>query len=487
MRGDRSYPPMKPQPAGRRPSSPVRPSSPLPPSPSLHPSPRLSPSAGHPSRGRKVAYGRLPVSADGNGLLFLSLAVFFLLLLSTADVVWLQRGDGFSGAGSFDTLAAFKLGARLVAVAFGGWLFLLTGPGLWLWKDPAVRWFSVFFVFAAGTAVYSAVPVVTLTRALSFLGVLFFVVVQVRYFSDQGRFQELWEGVYLVLGLHVALVFGLSVVFDAMGLGSGSGKRLATLYGPNGAGSLSGLLLVWSFVRFFRQEHPRLALLFGGVAGLFLVLTLSRGALGLTLVTCAAYALWRRRGVLSLAAGAGGLGLVVLIASVGEGGVSDLLAFLTRDQSAQRLQAMNGRIPLYTYLLTEQFPQFPWFGVGFQMLSESSLVVDLPTDVAVRRGSWYAGHAHNGLLHILIGTGMVGLSLFVCAWAFVFRGLRRLRLAAPSAWEVSVPLVFFLAAHAMVETTLTGTVDPNFLLLSLIVGGIAATWQRPAGPPMRVS
>ena len=128
-------------------------------------------------------------SRDDQGLLYLTLSVLFLLLVSTADLVWLGRGEGFTGVASFDGLAAFKLCARALAVGFGLWLFVESGPGPWLWRDPAIRWFALFFLFAAGSAAYAAIPIISATRALSFLGVLFFGAVAVRIERAGGEFR----------------------------------------------------------------------------------------------------------------------------------------------------------------------------------------------------------------------------------------------------------------------------------------------------------
>ena len=63
---------------------------------------------------------------------------------------------------------------------------------------------------------------------------------------------------------------------------------------------------------------------------------------------------------------------VVLFARRGDrsDGLAGLAEFFSRGHDLERLQAMNGRVPVYLYLLFEQFPQYPWFGVGFQMMSE---------------------------------------------------------------------------------------------------------------------
>lgn len=412
------------------------------------------------------------------------LGVVLILLASTMDAVWLERGS-FSGSATFDTLAAFKLAARGLAVALGCWLLLHLGPGRWMIRDPGVLLFTAFFVFAAATSAYAAVPLLSLTRAISFLGVLFFAVVLVRFVTERGQFDLFFDGLYHVLGIFVTLVFLVSLALDAAGLRAPEG-RLASLYGPNGAASLAGLAFIWSYVRLAQGRWSAAGLTFLTLSGAFVVLALSRGAMITVVATCALYAVWRRRGLVSASVAGAVVGVVLLAVAGSEGGLSGLAEFFSRGHDLERIQAMNGRVPVYLYLLFEQFPEYPWFGVGFQMMSESGLEVDIPAHIAVRRGSWLPGHAHNAVLQILVGTGLVGLGLYVAAWGATLRTLvKRVRVAAPVAFEVLMPLTLFVLANSMVETTLTGTIDPNFIVAAVTIGVCAATYPMDHGAVRR--
>ncbi|NNF29072.1 MAG: O-antigen ligase family protein, partial [Gemmatimonadetes bacterium] len=409
-----------------------------------------------------------------------ALGVVFILLASTMDALWLERSS-FSGSATFASLAAFKLAARGLAVALGGWLLLHLGPGPWVFRDRGVLLFTIFFAFAGVTSAYSAVPLLSLTRAISFLGVLFFAVILVRYVTETGQFDLFWDGLYHVLGAFVGLVFLASLVLDAAGMQAAEG-RLASLYGPNGAASLAGLAFIWSYVRLAQGRWSAAGLVFLSLSGAFVVLALSRGAMVTVLATCALYAVWRRRGAVSASVAAAVVGLVLLVFAGSDGGMSGLAEFFSRGHDLERIQAMNGRVPVYLYLLFEQFPQYPWFGVGFQMMSESGLEVDIPAHIAVRRGSWLPGHAHNAILQILVGTGLVGLGLYVAAWGATLRTLvKRVRRAAPKAFEALMPLTLFVLANSMVETTLTGTIDPNFLVAAVAIGVCGATYPMERG------
>ncbi|MDH3222855.1 MAG: O-antigen ligase family protein [Gemmatimonadota bacterium] len=436
------------------------------------------PTLSNPSQGSRegsAAFAPWLTDRHNQAMVVAALGVVLILLASTMDAIWLDRGS-FSGASTFDALAAFKLAARGLAVALAAWLMLHLGPGRWIVRDPAVLLFTVFFAYAAITSAYSAVPMLSLTRALSFLGILFFAVVLVRFVTEAGRFELFWNGLYHVLGGYVALIFVASLVLDAAGL-RGTEGRLASLYGPNGAASLAGLAFIWSYVRLAGGRWSAPCLVFLMVSGAFLVLALSRGALLTVVATCALYAVWRRRGVVSVAVVVAVTGVVLVAVAGSEQGPAGLSEFFTRGHDLERIQAMNGRVPVYLYLLMEQFPQYPWFGVGFQMMSESGLEVDIPAHIVARRGSWLPGHAHNAILQILVGTGLVGLALYGAAWAATLRGLaKRVRVAAPEAFEALMPLTLFILANSMVETTLTGTIDPNYVIATIAVGTCAATY-----------
>ena len=427
------------------------------------------------SPGARGGFGGWLSERHSHAMVVAVLGVLFILLASTMDAVWLDRGS-FSGSASFDTLAAFKLAARGLAVALACWLLMHLGPGRWMIRDPGVLLFGTFFVFAGATAAYSAVPVLSLTRAISFLGVLFFAVVLVRFVTERGHFDLFWNGLYHTLGAFVSLVFLASLALDAAGM-QGSEGRLASLYGPNGAASLAGLAFIWSYVRLAQGRWSAACLVFLSLSGAFLILALSRGAMLTVFATCALYAVWRRRSLVSVSVAAAALGIVFFAVAGSREGLTGLADFFTRGHDLDRIQAMNGRVPVYLYLLFEQFPQYPWLGVGFQMMSEGGLEVDIPAHIVARRGSWLPGHAHNAVLQVLVGTGLVGLGLYVAAWGATLRTLaKRVRVAAPEAFEVLMPLTLFILANSMVETTLTGTIDPNFIMAAVTIGIGGATY-----------
>jgi O-antigen ligase len=405
-------------------------------------------------------------------LLALALGTTFLLYSSTISSLGQESSSTFTSVESFDPLARFKLLARAVAVLLAVCIAFVTRL---TWKDViggGVTWLILFFALAATSAVYSALPIVTLTRALSFAGVLFFGVILVRAFDRLGVIRPFWDGLYICYAIFVILTFIVSLLSP----GAFQGEvvhRLGGVFGAaNKAGAVAAIGAVWSFVRISRRRSVPLALVAATAAAAVLVLSVSRGAIAATLVTCLLYASYRKQ-ILRAAVILGAIGLGGILASYLGAFITseDLQVYATRGQSWESLLAMTGRVPLYTYLLTEQFPEHPWMGVGFQMLSESSLSTDVPTAVVIGgRGYWQASHAHNSIIHVLIGNGVIGLTLYLMGLWGVAKSISRQIRSGPSYFDEAGVLLLVAFLNSLVDTSLTSTIDASFISVSFVCG-----------------
>jgi O-antigen ligase len=412
-------------------------------------------------------------------LLIMVLVSNLLLLGSTVTLVAFSR-QGFNSFDAVDPLTMIKTVARGLCVVFAAVLFIRFRLK---WRDVftgGTRWLLAYFAFALGTAVYSANPAISWTRAISFISILGYGTVLVQAFAKDRSLRSLWGGLYIVYGFWMLAVLGSSLVFHPAASMEG---RWGALYAPNLTASVAGVVLVWSFVRVQRDGWSLQPLFFSAASMLLMIMTVSRGGLVAALATCAICAVRMRRTATTIFAGVTVLVVSALVYTMMNGGDPEerLMTYLARGQDKADVVALTGRVPLYKFLLTEQFPEHPIFGVGFQMLSEEGtapagkigIVLEGPRS---SRG-WHPNHAHNALLQTLIGTGLIGLLIYVIAWGKVLKSLWAAeREKFPLADEALFVMIFVLI-HAMIDTTLSSTVDPPFILATFACG-IAVLAER---------
>jgi O-antigen ligase len=396
-------------------------------------------------------------------VMVLALLSFFLLLSST--VYFQSYRTSFTSIETIDSLAWFKAIVRLLCLGVAVWLSFLCRLS---WRDILSRGtllLLLYYGFALVTSVMSVNPQVSATRAASFIIILLYGSVLVHSFRKLGVLDEFWKATYLTFGAYtVCALIGSHLVYDAAWQHHGV-SRLAGLYPPNIAAALAGIAFVWSFISLHQKRYIVPSLLFLVAASTMLILAVSRGALLFILVTCVVYVLWRqalgRIGTAVTVVAA--LGVIMAAPTVSERAGS----YLTRGQTAEELHSGTGRTPLYRELITIHHPQRPWFGYGFQMVSAQGAMVSVPV---LPRGTWKSRHTHSSVLQALLGTGIIGLVLLTVAWGrIVFDAISRLSTDNPIS-EQGWFLLVFVMGHSLIETTLSGTVDAPFIILSLVCG-----------------
>lgn len=87
-----------------------------------------------------------------------------------------------------------------------------------------------------------------------------------------------------------------------------------------------------------------------------------------------------------------------------------LLPYLTIGNGTDDLQTLSGRIPLW-HTLWPQFRDHPFIGHGFGAFWYPNRFADVYHEVL-----WPAVVGHNGFLDELLGTGVIGLLLFLAFW-----------------------------------------------------------------------
>ncbi len=396
-----------------------------------------------------------------------------LLLLSTIQSLGTERGTIASTA-AMDPLALFKMAVRLLALGASVYLWRRSPGSLRASLSSPTIWFLVFFGLAALTAFVSANPFVSASRALSFAIVLIFATSAAASYVRQGREDAYWNGVCLLL-LATTVPFFAMVVWRGRVVESyDTVARLGGVFQPNQLGALAGIVGLTAIMRLRRWRLVALSACLLPVAAYVAIFTLSRGS-WIAIVAGLLAAWWSvpRLRLWTLPV----LGILVTSTLLGiSTGVVDpdrgVLAAVQRGQSRTELLSGTGRTGLYTYMLERQFPKRPLLGFGFQMLSEEDVGGDpKPLDTAIARElGWPAEQGHNLFLSTLIGTGLIGLSLFLVAiGTLLWQVAGAARLGDPIAGDHLVLLVVILA-HAMVDTTLVTGVDHAFLVVSAVTG-----------------
>ena len=258
------------------------------------------------------------------------------------------------------------------------------------------------------------------------------------------RFDE--RDIRIVLGaLFASTLVGLAMAYERIWSGSTAALSLNSVGHVNHSAIYLAIVLGACVAWLFTGERPVLAAAASLLVLVSVVVTASRGAVGVALVTivCLGLAFWRRSRVPALAA----LGVVAVCA---------LLAFAGGTEVFEKNEALvKGNNPLsfrqqVWQLALAAWQQNPWFGIGMDNFGQ---VVD-----PAWRGVY--NHGHNLYLNTLAERGMVGaLPLFAVLVAWGASLWRRWPAADRPAldwvlWGGAATALFVSAAVGVVNTTL---------------------------------
>ena len=169
-------------------------------------------------------------------------------------------------------------------------------------------------------------------------------------------------------------------------------------YKSNGGGACGAMLFVYCFVYFMGETYPR-ELKKTLIAGMVV------GVAALALTTSAASIISTAFGVAisSLLAGRGKGPLLALVTLMVVGGLArpdTAIGILFPGKSTRQIESMHGRTQLWESsvgLVSEN----PWFGYGYAM--------------AAKIGHLGGTNLHNSLMSVIVGNGLIGLSIFAFA------------------------------------------------------------------------
>jgi O-antigen ligase len=144
-----------------------------------------------------------------------------------------------------------------------------------------------------------------------------------------------------------------------------------------------------------------------------------------------------------------------------------LAEYLTRG-NVEATENLTGRVPLWQAVIQE-VGQRPWLGAGFAAFWGS---LDVLNSFQIQ--DLAAPSAHNGYLEELLGTGVVGLAIFLgfCLAVLTVVG-RQARRGDALAWLVFLYMVYYLLLN-LTNAITQEYFEPVFVIILIALGLIAS-------------
>jgi exopolysaccharide production protein ExoQ len=352
-----------------------------------------------------------------------------LVLPGLIAAAWIARGTLHSSKPAMYTMifiAAFVIEATTrirdvadksvdyqVAIKVGVWvtIFLISLVQIRRWLPHMMRptnipvlMFLAWLFFTATVSpipAYSAGAVFSICANILFCAAIFATFERVEIFA------------VMTLAMTVLCVLSIIVYFTYPELGRFiywvdgyryTSMRLSGLGGSaNNMGRLAafGLVLVILYAREFHRIHRWFVPISAVVLGVSVLLTNSRGCIGMVIALWAGTYLlrWHRLYLLILGVSVLLIGAVVAIPAGDEA-----LKMLSRSGDAREVTSITGRSTIWQSI-PGLVAQRPWTGHGY-----ASSIVFLPQQE--RAVGFLTTHAHNLVLQLLLTSGWIGLGLF---------------------------------------------------------------------------
>lgn len=249
-----------------------------------------------------------------------------------------------------------------------------------------------------------------------------------------------------------------------------------------------GLLLILACRLFWNWRWARLlffpALL---IEGTILFLAQTRSAILITAIMATLCFLYRGRGKLvataAVLAALTGTTYLTLDSSIEKARLmweSSVGTYLTRGQSREELEGLSGRASNWSQVLGD-IPKSPVGGHGYSMATT--------TGKLWREGRLVRYTAHNLLLNVISGTGIVGVILFLWGLLRLFSAnWRRFRLSRDNRLPyLALITLTYLLLWGVLGDSIVAALVPTTVSIFVVIG--LGAWPQPewpkAGPPRK--
>ena len=300
----------------------------------------------------------------------------------------------------------------------------------------------LFFAWACASTIWSDDPALTARRltGLFILAVGAVAVEGLLSFRGVVLLTFLTGVVTVVVGLFCEVALGKFHPFDA-------GYRFWGILDPNFTGWDCSLCLI-AIVALARNK-PRpvrhaYALVFVVIAG-FLLLTKSRGALASALFGLLIYFLLSSpvRRALPVLFTSASLVCLAVMAGISQGVLQLLLLGRSADSAT-----LTGRIPFWRYELLPKVLAHPIAGYGYGAFWTAARY-----EQQVSSRGWFFPDAHNSIIEIALGLGIIGLGLYITILAVGFYlSVRASRLSRLGAGAFSAAVLVCSVVNSMLSS-----------------------------------
>lgn len=432
--------------------------------------------------GANLTWVYLPLIAGiGLALGVLALTRFagfvYLLLLTRTGLDLLKLSGPAAGNTNTNSAAARGLDPSTLV----GVLFVVAGL-LWLLAQYSARdrpprsrlWVAWLALVGAGLlslfgSQSPAVSVIGLTRIVA-VAVMFLVMEQLIH--DTASLRQALVVAFCSLVIPLAYTtFGFVIGSPAADIKS-SFVRITGPFSQSTTFSryLAFMIVFGVAILPYVKGRMRVALLSGlGLSGVFLLLTLTRGALLATALGLIGVAILQRRWKLLISLGAAALLALMLVPGLGS-----RLDAVTQDRAVGQAPTSNSLEWRFAYW-SETLPLAngnPINGIGVDM-------TQYKTDVAKQ--------PHNDFIKAYVETGLVGLAayLFLC-WQLVIIGVRAVRTTARGTFERAVGVGYLACACMFVLQSVAANVISSVVVLWYLAvfaaAALAVTRMAPTEP-----
>jgi O-antigen ligase len=412
-----------------------------------------------------------PASLLAKGVLALLMAVAFWSISSKLDRSRELRDQIDVSFGSMkneyaergkDTTSSSAFGYFLIGAAgIGCWLH--AGPGRLRWNHPLLLAAVLYLGWVGLSLAWSIEPILSLRKS-AIVGLL---VIGGAGIGAKFQLEEFLEIVVMVLtgmllvDILIELAMGTFVPWR-------SDYRFSGTVHPNDRGLNCALLVMaaWCLVGPARSGWRwRPVIIAVALAGLWF--SKSRTSLAALVFAGAVYVILRTRGsqrwlVISACVTFAGIGAVLY-----NFGTYSALRELTNVAEMGRHESVNtltGRLPLWRDVVLA-VERRPVMGHGFGGFWGAKNILWIS-----ERNGWHIPHAHNAYLDLMLGVGLIGLTLYL-AWVLATAAAATIRYERSGRFPhlFVVCLVGFSLVHGITESKLPGGGVAGFVMIAVMM------------------